>query len=46
MDEPTSGLDNASKEIIKKIIIDSNKTFFINTHDKSLLDLADKVIKL
>ena len=46
MDEPTSGLDSSSKKIIKGIILDSKMTIILNTHDKSLLDIADKIIKI
>ena len=49
-DEPTANLDsktgNAIIELMKKINRDLNTTFIFSTHDPSIVDIADHVIRL
>ena len=48
LDEPTSSLDETNKKIVIEFIkkIAQNKTLIIITHDLSLLESVDRVIKL
>jgi len=48
LDEPTSSLDETNKKIVIEFIqkISQNKTLIIITHDLSLLESVDRVIKL
>lgn len=46
LDEPTSALDSVSEELIKESIkrLAADKTTFLISHDKTLLEIADKVL--
>jgi len=46
MDEPTSAMDSANEAMMKETIRDAikGKTFILNTHRTTLLDLVDRVI--
>ena len=48
LDEPTSSLDEENKKMVMDFIINASKhkTLIIITHDKSLLKLVDRTIKL
>ena len=48
LDEPTSSLDEENKKLVMDFIISStkNKTLILITHDKSLLKLVNRTIKL
>ncbi|AMJ96543.1 ABC transporter [Alteromonas stellipolaris] len=46
MDEPTSAMDSANEAMLKETIREAikGKTFILNTHRTTLLDLVDRVI--
>ena len=44
MDEPTNNLDYETKEWIKKMISNYNKTLMFVSHDKNIVNVADKII--
>ena len=48
LDEPTSSLDEENKKLVMDFIINAtkNKTLVLITHDKSLLKLVNRTIKL
>lgn len=48
LDEPTSALDQYSIDVLKNILINmkTNKIIIFITHNKSILNIADKIIKL
>jgi ATP-binding cassette, subfamily B, bacterial len=48
LDEPTSSLDEENKKIVMDFIINAskNKTLILITHDKSILKLVNRTIKL
>ncbi|MFP4378367.1 MAG: hypothetical protein ACLFP4_15085, partial [Spirochaetales bacterium] len=49
-DEPTANLDsktgNAIIELMKRINRELNTTFIFSTHDQSIVEIADHVIRL
>jgi len=48
LDEPTSSIDREHKILIKKIIsnISKDRTLLLISHDKEMIDLVSKQIKL
>jgi putative ABC transport system ATP-binding protein len=46
MDEPTSALDRESKQILKALLTDLQKTFLFISHENTLLDIADTTFQL
>ena len=48
LDEPTSSLDEENKKLVMDFILNAsqNKTLILITHDKSLLKLVNRTIKL
>ncbi|MHC5139248.1 MAG: ABC transporter ATP-binding protein [Planctomycetota bacterium] len=46
LDEPTSALDKQSKQILKDILTDLQKTIVFISHEDILLDVADATVEL
>lgn len=46
LDEPTANLDNKAKSKLLQYLIEETMTKIIITHDKDVLNLADKVYSL
>jgi putative ABC transport system ATP-binding protein len=46
LDEPTSALDKQSKQILKDILTDLQKTIVFISHEDILLDVADATVQL
>lgn len=46
MDEPTSALDKESKQILKTILTELQKTIIFISHEDALLDMADATFQL
>ena len=46
MDEPTSALDKLSKQILKTVLNDLQKTVLFISHEDILLDIADATVQL
>lgn len=48
MDEPTASLDEKTKKIVYKLlnILMKNKTIIMVTHDKNLINIADRIVEM
>lgn len=49
MDEPTSALDKTNKKIISDLIKKfkyQNKSVIIATHDETIIEVCDRIVKL
>jgi putative ABC transport system ATP-binding protein len=46
MDEPTSALDKESKQILKGVLADLQKTIVFVSHEDALLDISDATLEL
>lgn len=46
LDEPTSALDKVSREILRDVLVNLDKTVLIISHDDVFNDFADKTIEL